>query len=153
MADKYFYRPLAAYAGKVFKCAGICDESNVAMANELFIGKVDPVYLSGFVILDIYRGDKVTIDSNNAVKEFKFGDVLPAEESLPRPVKDQAPAKPVVLVEVRNVFGNATIYPANAAAERFAAIAGKKTLSNVDLMNIQALGFVIEEATPKKLAA
>lgn len=54
----------------------------------------------------------------------------------------------VVKVEVRNVYGNATIYPANAAAERFAAIAGKKTLSNADLMNIQALGFFV-----KKIAA
>lgn len=59
----------------------------------------------------------------------------------------------VVKVEVRNVYGNATIYPANAAAERFAAIAGKKTLSNADLMNIQALGFKVEEVFVKKIAA
>ena len=69
------------------------------------------------------------------------------------PVKERGPANPVVLVEVRSVYGNTTIYPANAAAERFAAIAGKKTLSNTDLMNIQALGFVIEEAKPNKLCA
>ena len=69
------------------------------------------------------------------------------------PVKERGPANPVVLVEVRSVYGNTTIYPANPAAERFAAIAGKKTLSNTDLMNIQALGFVIEESKPNKLCA
>jgi hypothetical protein len=58
-----------------------------------------------------------------------------------------------VKVEVRNVFGKEMIYPANVPAEIFAAIAGKKTLSNADLMNIQALGFKVEEVAPKKLAA
>lgn len=69
------------------------------------------------------------------------------------PIKERGPANPLVLVEVRNVYGNTTIYPANPAAERFAEIAGKKTLNNTDLMNIQALGFVVEEAKPNKLAA
>lgn len=69
------------------------------------------------------------------------------------PIKERGPANPVFLVEVRNVFGNTTIYPANPAAERFAAIAGKKTLSNTDLMNIQALGYVVKEFKPNKLAA
>lgn len=58
-----------------------------------------------------------------------------------------------VVVEVRNVYGNEMIYPANFEAERFAAIAGKKTLSRTDLMNIKALGFVVEEVAVKKLAA
>lgn len=58
----------------------------------------------------------------------------------------------VVEVEVRNVYGNEMIYPANAAAYRFAAIAGKKTLSRTDLMNIKALGFAVEEVAIKKLA-
>lgn len=69
------------------------------------------------------------------------------------PIKERGPANPVVMVEVRNVYGNTTIYPANPAAERFAAIAGKKTFNNTDLMNIQALGFVVEEFKPNKLAA
>lgn len=59
----------------------------------------------------------------------------------------------VVEVEVRSIYGNSMIYPANAAAERFAEIAGKKTLSNADLMNIQALGFTVEEVSIKKLVA
>lgn len=58
-----------------------------------------------------------------------------------------------VQVEVRNVYGNELIYPANFEAERFAAIAGTKTLSSTDLMNIKALGFVVEEVAIKKLAA
>lgn len=200
--EKYFYRPLAAYAGKVFKCAGICNDSNVDMANELFIEKADPVYLPGFVVIDGYRGDKVVIDGGNNVTPFNgnsYAEVisllnmakarlegnepmnaawrladaagllrealpkLPGESLIDRdeptgrgyvlPIKEKGPANPAVLVEVRNVYGNTTIYPANAAAERFAAIAGKKTLNNTDLMNIQALGFVIEEAKPNKLAA
>jgi len=69
------------------------------------------------------------------------------------PIKNRGPANPVCLVEVRSVFGNTTIYPANPVAERFAAIAGKKTLNNTDLMNIQALGFVVEEAKPNRLVA
>ncbi len=59
----------------------------------------------------------------------------------------------VVKVEVRNVYGNELIYPANFEAERFAAIAGTKTLSRTDLMNIKALGFTVEEVSIKKLAA
>ena len=61
--------------------------------------------------------------------------------------------RPVVKVEVRNVYGNDMIYPANAAAERFAAIAGNKTLRGIDLVNIKALGFAVEEVAAKKLAA
>lgn len=139
MNDKYFYRPLAAFGGTVLKCAGICDDSNIGKANELYIEKTDPVYLAGFVVLDGYKGDRVMIGSDNAVKEFKCGAPVPADR--------------VIEVEVRNVYGNTTIYPANQAAGLFAALAGKKTLSNVDLIKIQALGFVIEEVATKKLAS
>ena len=59
----------------------------------------------------------------------------------------------IVEVEVRSVYGNELIYPANFEAERFAAIAGTKTLNRTDLMNIKALGFVVEEVSIKKLAA
>ena len=59
----------------------------------------------------------------------------------------------VVRVEVRSVYGNEMIYPVCFYAERFAAIAGKKTLSRTDLMNIKALGFAVEEVAIKKLAA
>lgn len=141
MNDKYFYRPLAAFHGQVFKCAGICNASNIDMANEMYIKNADPVYLPGFVVLDGYKGDKVKIGPDNVAREFKFGDMLPADEFF------------VCQVEVRNVYGNAMIYPANQAAELFAKLAGKKTLDRDDLKNIKALGFVVEEVASKKLAA
>jgi len=58
-----------------------------------------------------------------------------------------------VNVEIRNVFGNDLIYPANEAAELFTKISGKKTLDANDLDNIRALGFLVKEVTTKKLAA
>lgn len=140
MSDKYFYRPIAAYNGMVLKCAGICNASNIDMANELYIEKSDPVYLPGFVVLDGYKGDKITINRNNVANSFSFGDPLPVDSDI-------------VEVEIRSVYGNDMIYPANFAAERFAAIAGKKTLSLADLANIKALGFAVEEVAAKKLAA
>lgn len=146
--EKYFYRPLAAYAGKVFKCAGICDETNIGKANEMFLESDERyirnegnVYLPGFVVLDGYKGDKVVIGGNNIAKEFVFGDCLPSDSMN------------LVEVEVRNVYGNATIYPANAQAAKFAMLAGKKTFSISDLEIIKSLGFVIEEVAVKKLAA
>lgn len=87
------------------------------------------------------------------VGEDLIGRDEPTGRGYVLPIKERGPANPVCLVEVRSVYGNTTIYPANPAAERFAAIAGKKTLSNTDLMNIQALGFVIEESKPNKLCA
>ena len=47
-------------------------------------------------------------------------------------------------ITIRNVYGNDTIYPANDVAEIFAKIAGKKTLSNVDLLDMERLGFYTE---------
>ena len=85
--------------------------------------------------------------------EDLIGRDAPTGRGYVLPIKEKGPANPAVLVEVRNVFGNETIYPANAAAERFAAIAGKKTLSKTDLANITSLGFVVEEVATKKLAA
>lgn len=74
MSSMYYYRPLAFFGGKVFKCAGICNASNADMANELYIEKADPVYLPGFAVVDGYKGDKITIDRSNVAKEFKFGE-------------------------------------------------------------------------------
>ena len=54
----------------------------------------------------------------------------------------------IALIEVRSVYGNELIYPRNKVAEVFAKIAGKKTLSNTDLLDIERLGFVIEHAIP-----
>lgn len=77
-----------------------------------------------------------------------IGRDIPSGRGYSLPVKTAAQAQDderTVEVEVRSVYGNEMIYPANFAAERFAAISGKKTLSRTDLMNIQALGFVVRE--------
>lgn len=53
--------------------------------------------------------------------------------------------KKAVEVEVKSVYGNELIYPANEAAQIFAQIAGKKTLSRSDLNLIKALGFDVTQ--------
>lgn len=58
----------------------------------------------------------------------------------------------IVEIEVRSVFGNETIYPANETAQIFAQIAGKKTLSKQDLNLIRALGFDVNQVF-RELAA
>lgn len=52
----------------------------------------------------------------------------------------------VVLVEVRNVYGNETIYPACDNAMLFCKIAGHKTLPKYLLEYIRALGFEVRLA-------
>ncbi len=51
----------------------------------------------------------------------------------------------VLQVQVKNVYGKATVYPANENAEFFAAIAGTKTLSTVVLAYARRLGFDIKQ--------
>lgn len=58
----------------------------------------------------------------------------------------------VLLVKVKNVYGNATVYPANENAEFFAAIAGTKTLSTVVLAYARRLGFDIKQVEAYNLA-
>lgn len=50
----------------------------------------------------------------------------------------------IVLVDVRNVYGNEKYYPANREAELFAKINGAKTLSRQTIGWIQELGYRIE---------
>lgn len=59
----------------------------------------------------------------------------------------------LIEVEVKSVYGNLMIYPANEAAKLVAAIAGTKTLSNANLAYAERLGFEIKEVSPKKLPA
>ena len=54
-----------------------------------------------------------------------------------------------VLIEIKNVYGNELIYPANDTADKLANLAGKKTLSRVDLAIIKNLGFDIVIKTPQ----
>jgi hypothetical protein len=135
MKDAYYYRPIAYFGGKVLKCAGMVSEENIKWFPSERCAEPKDGYLPGFVIAAEYKGDRVIAGS---MVEYKDGDPLTGEM--------------VCEVEVRNVYGNEMIYPANYAAERFAAIAGKKTLSRTDLMNIKALGFAVEEVAIKKLA-
>ena len=140
MSELYFYRPLAAYNGRVFKCAGTCNAISVEVANEHWIKKSDdPVYLPGAAVIDGYKGDKITINRNNVSTQFFYGDPLPVDNNI-------------VEVEVRSVYGNNMIYPANDVAERFTNLTGKKTLSRTDLANIRALGFAVKEIASKKPA-
>lgn len=50
-----------------------------------------------------------------------------------------------VKIQVCKVYGNDLIYPIDENAKRFATIAGKKTLSRSDVINIQLLGFKVEQ--------
>jgi hypothetical protein len=56
----------------------------------------------------------------------------------------------VIEIEVRNVYGNTTIYPVNEQAKLLALIAGTKTLTNTVLAYAERMGFTIQEATPAK---
>lgn len=49
-----------------------------------------------------------------------------------------------VQVRIKSVYGNELIYPFNAQADAFAAIAGTKTLSRQNLALIKGLGYEIE---------
>jgi hypothetical protein len=52
---------------------------------------------------------------------------------------------PVCQVEIRSVYGEVKAYPANYAAEVFAAITGTKTLTASVLSNIKKLGYEVKQ--------
>ena len=49
-----------------------------------------------------------------------------------------------ILIQIKNIYGNEMIYPANQTAQHFANIAGTKTLSVNTLRNAKLLGFTID---------
>ena len=55
---------------------------------------------------------------------------------------------PTIKVQVREVYGNPTVYPACPQALLFARIAGTKTLTHEKLCLIEALGYTIEAEAP-----
>lgn len=59
----------------------------------------------------------------------------------------------VIEVTIKNVYGKATVYPANEAAEFLAAIAGTKTLSTAVLAYARRLGFDIKQVEAYQLEA
>ena len=50
----------------------------------------------------------------------------------------------IVLVEIRDIYGRETIYPANDAAKMFAALVKQKTLLPAQLSIIKMLGYTIK---------
>jgi hypothetical protein len=49
----------------------------------------------------------------------------------------------VCTVEVRSVYGNETVYPADEAATLFCQIAGTRTLTRDMITSIRALGYAV----------
>jgi len=54
-----------------------------------------------------------------------------------------------ITVEIKNVFGNETIYPIDEKAKTFARLAGTKTLTRDAIKNIKDLGYTINVKTPE----
>jgi len=53
-----------------------------------------------------------------------------------------------LIVEIKTVYGNETIYPANDTAQVFADLIGTKTLSRLKLALIQGLGYSVQVKAP-----
>ena len=60
---------------------------------------------------------------------------------------DGTPVNMIVKYEVRNVYGNERLYPANDVARRFALLLNKQTLSRFHLQTIRELGFTVQAKT------
>lgn len=50
----------------------------------------------------------------------------------------------VLEVQLRQVYGRDLVYPVNATAKACAELVGRKTLLDIDLKRLQALGFKVE---------
>ena len=58
------------------------------------------------------------------------------------------PALNPIVVEVRNNYGNQTVYPTCAVGKIFAEIAGSKTLTKETREGMKRLGYVFRVAKP-----
>ena len=58
------------------------------------------------------------------------------------------PALNPIVVEVRNNYGNQTVYPTCAVGKIFAEIAGSKTLTDATRKSMKRLGYVFKIAKP-----
>ena len=54
----------------------------------------------------------------------------------------------VVLVEVKEQWGEKRLYPRNNTAELFAVLLRKKTIGTDDLTAIRNLGFIVKSVAP-----
>ena len=61
------------------------------------------------------------------------------------------PQAKTVTVSVRRIYGMPVIYPADANARSFAAIAGTKTLTRQTVRHIKNLGFEVVEMFESQL--
>ena len=50
----------------------------------------------------------------------------------------------VLEVQLRQIYGRRLVYPINETAKAFAELLGRRTLLEVDLTRLQALGYVIQ---------
>lgn len=48
-----------------------------------------------------------------------------------------------IIVKIKEVYGQRTVYPVCATAQKLAELAGTKTLTHAALQKIESLGFVI----------
>lgn len=53
----------------------------------------------------------------------------------------------IVEVYNKNVYGRELTFPHNELARQLAALAGKKTLSHVDISRLEAIGFTVKNLT------
>lgn len=96
-------------------------------------------------------GMKPSVGMDNAMREIEApSNSYSVGDAVDSYLKYMGSKYRVVMIDVRNVYGNTTIYPANEAAKLFAKIAGTKTLTNATLALAEQLGFSIEEASPAK---
>lgn len=54
-----------------------------------------------------------------------------------------------IKVEIKSVYGQDRIYPVCDKAKMFTALTGNKTLSQIDIVQIKALGFDVEVQAPE----
>ena len=68
----YLYRPIAAYQGRVLKCAGIATPNSRVVVAERAKDKGDGLtadgYMPGFIELPDYAGDRITADTHTVFK-------------------------------------------------------------------------------------
>jgi hypothetical protein len=63
-----------------------------------------------------------------------------------REIMQDEPAGLVITVQVRNVYGNDLVYPADDAALTFARLTGAKTFNAHQVRCIRALGYAVHVA-------
>lgn len=56
-----------------------------------------------------------------------------------------------IVVQIKQVYGNDTVYPVCTQAKLFAELLGQKTLTFTDLNIIKRLGFAIKQQLPAPL--